>query len=288
MKVTVHNNSGFCFGVVEAIKTAEQKLDNGEELYCLGDIVHNEAEINRLSDAGLKIINHNDLKNLSGKKVLVRAHGEPPSTYQDIEKNNVTLVDATCPIVLKLQQKIKKASEEFSSLEGQIVIYGKKGHPEVVGLNGQIGNKAIVITSEKDLDLIDFNKPVRLYSQTTMSAEIFEVLAEKIFSKMQQVSKNPDFEKNNTVCGQMKRRTPDLRLFAVQYDIILFVSGKKSSNGRYLYGIVKEQNDNTFFISNKDEIQKQWFVNVDSVGICGATSTPQWLMDEVADSVRKM
>ncbi|MEA3505062.1 MAG: 4-hydroxy-3-methylbut-2-enyl diphosphate reductase [Bacteroidota bacterium] len=288
MKVTVHNNSGFCFGVVEAIKTAEQKLDNGEELYCLGDIVHNEAEINRLSDAGLKIINHNDLKNLSGKKVLVRAHGEPPSTYQDIEKNNVTLVDATCPIVLKLQQKIKKASEEFSSLEGQIVIYGKKGHPEVVGLNGQIGNKAIVITSEKDLDLIDFNKPVRLYSQTTMSAEIFEILAEKIFSKMQQVSKNPDFEKNNTVCGQMKRRTPDLRLFAVQYDIILFVSGKKSSNGRYLYGIVKEQNDNTFFISNKDEIQKQWFVNVDSVGICGATSTPQWLMDEVADSVRKM
>jgi len=229
---------------------------------------NNEAEIKRLADAGLKIIDYNDLSGLSGKKVLVRAHGEPPSTYKNIKQNSVHLVDATCPIVLKLQQRIKEAGKEFMDDEGQIVIYGKKGHPEVIGLNGQIDNKAIIISSESDLDLIDYSKPVRLYSQTTMSAEIFEVLADKIFIRMKEIS--------------------DLRLFAKQHDIILFVSGKKSSNGKYLYGIVKEKNINTYFISNKEEINREWFINADTVGVCGATSTPQWLMDEVAESIKKL
>lgn len=283
MKVQINKNSGFCFGVVNAIKIAEEALKSSSGLFSLGDIVHNEEEINRLKKHGLTTITKEEFFQLKNCHVLIRAHGEPPETYNYAKKNNITLIDATCPVVLKLQKRVKRSYLENHKNEGQIVILGKKGHAEVAGLAGQTANRAIIVESENDLGQIDYNKPVTIYSQTTHSLEKFKSLSEKIKKR---VGSEVAVTAKDTVCRQVTNRVPQLKKFVVDYGLILFVSGKKSSNGRFLYQECKKTNQNTKFISNLDELDASWFSNIQSVGICGATSTPQWLMEEVAEWVK--
>ncbi|RLD46589.1 MAG: 4-hydroxy-3-methylbut-2-enyl diphosphate reductase [Bacteroidetes bacterium] len=285
MQVSIDVNSGFCFGVVNAIQAAEDYLKIHDELYCLGDIVHNNMEVNRLSKLGLVIINHEQFEKLNNVDVLIRAHGEPPETYRIALKNKINLLDASCPVVLRLQNNIRKGHQEINKTDGQVVIYGKQGHAEVVGLAGQTADEAIIISDENDLSKIDLSKPIELYSQTTKSIEGFNSLVENI-------KKNKDtdtvFNINDTICRQVSHRAPQLRGFSNLHDVIIFVSGKKSSNGKYLYSICYETNKRTYFISSPDEIDMQWFEEEDSVGICGATSTPRWLMDETKIFIEKM
>lgn len=280
MKVEIDKNSGFCFGVVNAIKIAEDSLKEKTGLYCLGDIVHNGEEINRLEKLGLKTITRADYFKLSNCTVLIRAHGEPPETYQYAKENNIMLIDATCPVVLKLQKRVRKAFEDFKEENGQIVILGKKGHAEVDGLNGQTNNEAIIIQEKVDLDKIDFSRPATFFSQTTRSIEEFKKIAEEIKSR---AGINVPVKINDTICRQVANRVPILQKFVTRYDLILFVSGKKSSNGKFLYEVCKQKNPNTFFVSNTDDLKIDWFKSVGKVGICGATSTPQWLMEHIAD-----
>lgn len=293
MKVVIDKNSGFCFGVVFAIEQAEAELEQDGELYCLGDIVHNNMEVERLKAKGLKIINHEDLINLKDCKVLIRAHGEPPETYQTALKNNIQLVDASCPVVLKLQNRVRTA---FNSIvdeeeqEGQIVIYGQEGHAEVNGLVGQTKGNAIVVRSEEDLDKIDFNIPVHLYSQTTKSTKGFEQMKEWITNriiKQQGSIADKDFVYNDTLCRQVSNREPQMKVFANDHDVILFVAGKKSSNGKALHSVCESVNPQSYFISSEDDIDLKWLENADSVGICGATSTPMWLMEQVVGYITK-
>ncbi|MBX9850911.1 MAG: 4-hydroxy-3-methylbut-2-enyl diphosphate reductase [Cytophagaceae bacterium] len=290
MKVTIDKNSGYCFGVEFAIKMAEDEMQNGDTLYCLGDIVHNSMEVKRLNQKGLRIIDRNDLMNLRDCKVLIRAHGEPPETYQIALKNNIELVDASCPVVLKLQNRVKHAYDKASDVKGQIVIYGQPGHAEVIGLAGQTKDEAIVITTEEDLNKIDFNKPITLFSQTTKSTQGFY----KIKSLIEERIKNTgtleqlDFEYNDSICRQVSNREPQLRKFSKEHDVVIFVSGKKSSNGKALYGVCKAENPRSYFIENETEIDPSWFKPTDSVGICGATSTPMWLMEQVSDFIQKL
>lgn len=284
MKITIDPESGFCFGVVFAIQMAEAELDESGTLYCLGDIVHNNMEVERLTKKGLKIINHEQLKELKDCKVLIRAHGEPPETYQIAVKNNIELIDASCPVVLKLQNRVRTSYKEVIENNGQIVIYGETGHAEVNGLVGQTGGKAIIVTGEQDLHKIDFQRPVYLFSQTTKSTEGFNrirsLIAEKVGSFKEIVDKT-DFNANDTICRQVSNREPQLQKFAKLHDAIIFVSGKKSSNGKALYGVCLATNPKTHFVSEVSEIQKDWFKDVETVGICGATSTPMWLMEDV-------
>ncbi len=279
MIVDIDKKSGFCFGVINAIREAENELSSSGKLYCLGDIVHNGKEVERLEKMGLKSISKEEFFTLKNCKVLIRAHGEPPETYEYARNNNIELIDATCPVVITLQERVKKSHDTHAGKEGQIVIYGKKGHAEIIGLNGQTGNNAIVIESINEVDKIDMTRPVSLYSQTTKRVEDFHAIADLVKTKIQP---GVPLEIKDTICRQVSNRVPHLREFAKKYDVVLFVAGKKSSNGQYLYTICKEENPHTYIVSEIAELDEKWFEKVESVGICGATSTPEWLMEEFA------
>ena len=278
MRVEIDNDSGFCFGVVTAIRKAEEELEKTGTLYCLGDIVHNSDEVQRLSDKGLRIITHEEMEQLHDVKVLLRAHGEPPATYELARRNNIEIIDATCPVVLRLQQRIKQSFATTENRRPQIVIYGKKGHAEVNGLVGQTAGEAIVIENIAELDRVDFTRPIALYSQTTKSLTGFKEVIDKIQRRM---APGVPFQSYDTICRQVANRVEKLQHFARNHDVILFVTGKKSSNGKVLYGNCLEVNPATHLISNASEINPEWIEGADSVGICGATSTPRWLMEEV-------
>ncbi len=280
MKIEIDNNSGFCFGVMRATTTAESELTKKQPLYCLGDIVHNGQEVERLTKLGLITIDHTQLVQLQNARVLLRAHGEPPHTYELAHKNNITIIDATCPVVLKLQQKIKQAYTAHPN--AQIVIYGKIGHAEVIGLEGQTEGNAIVIEDENDLSKINFNRPIILFSQTTKSIEGFNKLVNIIKTK---ITNTIHFEYHDTICRNVANRIPDIKHFATQFDVILFVAGAKSSNGKILFNECLKVNPHTYLISSPDELQHKWFNNIQSVGICGATSTPKWLMETIKSKV---
>lgn len=278
LDVKIDQNSGFCFGVVYAIEMAEDILTEEGNLYCLGDIVHNDEEVRRLEQKGLKIINHEELKSLHGVKVLIRAHGEPPSTYQLALQNNLELIDASCPVVLKLQNRIKNSYDK----DEDIYIYGKHGHAEVVGLLGQTNNTAVVFQDLEELDLANLPKEITLYSQTTKSTDNFYEINEVL-------SKNGiSVKSNDTICRQVSNRDKELRDFAKNFDVIIFVSGTKSSNGKVLYQVCKEQNQRTYFVSSIHDVKTEWFGLDEKVGICGATSTPMWLMEEVQSHLEKL
>jgi 4-hydroxy-3-methylbut-2-enyl diphosphate reductase len=288
MEVSIDKNSGYCFGVEFAIKMAEDEMENQEPLYCLGDIVHNDMEVKRLKEKGLVVIDRDQLQSLSNCKVLIRAHGEPPETYRLAIENNIELIDASCPVVLKLQHRVKTAFDKMERENGQIVIYGKKGHAEVIGLTGQTLEKAIVVMEDSDLEKIDFQRPVTLFSQTTKSTKGFYALSEKIEGKIKQAKgelSTLDFNSNDSICRQVSNREPQLQRFAHENDVILFVSGKKSSNGKALFQVCLAENPRSYFIENEEEIDKDWLQPGDRVGICGATSTPMWLMEQVESFV---
>ena len=275
LDVTIDTKSGFCFGVEFAIEIAEEVLREEGELYCLGDIVHNDMEVKRLEEMGLKIIDHEELENMNDVKVLIRAHGEPPSTYDLAIKNNITLMDASCPVVLKLQNRIKKSHDK----DEKIYIYGKHGHPEVKGLMGQTGKDAVVFQDIKELDLNNLPKSLTLYTQTTKSKEKFY----EIVSKLTKTGVNVNV--NDTLCRQVSNRDNQLQDFSNNFDKIVFVSGTKSSNGNALFNVCKQNNSNSYFVSSSDEIDKGWFNKDERVGVCGATSTPMWLMEEVKERI---
>ena len=275
LQVTIDPNSGFCFGVVYAIQMAEDLLEEQGYLYCLGDIVHNDVEVERLQQKGLRIIGHEQLRDLHDEAVLIRAHGEPPQTYQVALQNNLTLIDASCPVVLKLQNRIKSSFDK----EEQIFIYGKHGHAEVIGLLGQTNNRAVVFENVEELLQHQLPPKITLYSQTTKSTGNFYHIKESLEEQGFEV------EANDTICRQVSNRDKDLRKFAAQFDKIVFVSGTKSSNGKVLYQVCKETNPATYFISKVEELQPEWFAEGDTVGICGATSTPMWLMEKVREAL---
>jgi 4-hydroxy-3-methylbut-2-en-1-yl diphosphate reductase len=290
MKVTIDPRSGFCFGVTHAIEFAESELNHNGHLFCLGDIVHNNLEVDRLKSLGLTIIGEEEFKTLHNNKVLIRAHGEPPETYKTAFQNNIELIDATCPIVLNLQKQIRQAYLEMVEKNGQIAIYGKKGHAEVIGLAGQTNGRAIVIGNEKDLDMIDFSRPVRLYSQTTMDTEGFLKIVGMIGDRIKDIRQDDhfDFSWRNTICRQVSNRSVQLVEFAKQYQVVVFVSGKKSSNGMYLYDLCRSVNPRTYLVSGKEDLQMEWFNSVRDAGICGATSTPKWLLEEIGEEVKSI
>ena len=290
MKVNIDKSSGFCFGVVNAIQLAEMKLNKNETLYCLGDIVHNSAEVKRLKKKGLVTINYEQFKALKNCKVLLRAHGEPPETYEIALKNNIKLIDASCPVVLKLQNNIKLGFDSIIKKGGQVVVYGKEGHAEVNGLVGQTNGKAIVIGGIEDLNKIDFSKPVNLFSQTTKSIEGFYEIQNEIKNRMiaTQGKEDIEFIVNDTICRQVSHRQPQLREFVKQHDVVVFASGQKSSNGKMLFEVCKKENPNTHFVSDVDELNSDWFKNTDSIGVCGATSTPRWLMEKIAKNIEML
>lgn len=287
MEVLIDDKAGYCFGVVKAIGAAEEVLKNEGGLYCLGDIVHNSAEVERLKNLGLEVIGHEMLEGLRGKKVLIRAHGEPPETYRRAERLDIKLVDATCPIVLALQQRIRKGYDEMRPVGGQIVIFGKPGHAEVVGLTGQTDGTALIVSSPDDIDAIDVNRPIRLYSQTTKSREEYRQLIDNINERLKQSGNQTIRQSSNhfvaydTVCNRVANRARDLEGFARSVDVLLFVAGSNSSNGHYLYEYCRKVQPKTYLIGGPDEVQPQWLEEINSIGISGATSTPRWLMEEV-------
>ncbi len=289
MSVEIDVNSGFCFGVVTAIRKAEEELAKSGQLHCLGDIVHNAGEVERLRTKGLRTITHEELGKLSDVKVLLRAHGEPPQTYQTAERNNITIIDATCPVVLQLQRRIKKAYNEGLEAEKEggakplIVIYGKNGHAEVNGLVGQTNGEAVVIQDLAGVDTLDLSRDILLYSQTTKSLEGFREVVEEIKRR----KKNGKFEYFDTICRQVANRMEKMREFAAGHEVVLFVSGAKSSNGKVLFEKCREVNPRSYLISDETQIDPSWTEGADSIGICGATSTPLWLMEKVADKIRE-
>ncbi len=288
MQVETDDRSGFCFGVQNAVEIAEKALRKGEKVFSLGHIVHNDKEVERLAALGLESIDHNRFRELRNCKVLIRAHGEPPETYQIAEKNNITIIEATCPIVKKLQYRIMTSWEKSVEENGQIVIFGKPGHAEVVGLLGQTNNKAILVSKPDETGKIDFTRPVTLFSQTTMSPVDYAELADNIRSKMKEAGvTNPDKLLNikKTICGQVSNREPHLREFSRKHDIIIFVSGRESSNGKMLFAVCREINPHSYFVSSPDEIDRKWFEGKKSAGVCGATSTPRWLIEQVRDFI---
>ncbi|MBQ0047502.1 MAG: 4-hydroxy-3-methylbut-2-enyl diphosphate reductase [Prevotellaceae bacterium] len=278
MVIEIDTGSGFCFGVTTAINKAEEELAQSESLYCLGDIVHNGREVDRLQKMGLRTVGHEDIDTLHDTKMLLRAHGEPPITYRKAKERNITLIDATCPVVLNLQKRIKKAYEEG----GQIVIYGKNGHAEVVGLVGQTEGNAIVIENLEDAKHLDFSKDIQLFSQTTKSLEGFREIVSYIEQNMKD---GAQFHYFDTICRQVASRIPNIKSFAAKHDVILFVCGKKSSNGKVLYNQCLTVNQNTYMIDDPSEIDFKWFEGVKSIGICGATSTPKWLMEQCKNRI---
>ena len=298
MQITVDEHSGFCPGVVSAIRKAEEQLAEADSLYCLGDIVHNSEEVARLERMGLCTIDHEQMRQLRDTRVLFRAHGEPPTTYQMARQNGIEIIDATCPVVLKLQQRIRQVYEDARGTMHdarctmhdadrqsiQIVIFGKKGHAEVNGLVGQTEGTAIVIERPEDIDKVDFARPVRLFSQTTMPVDTFRQLAATMRSRMQHPD---DFEFRDTICRQVANRIPHLREFSRQHDVVLFVSGRKSSNGKALFGVCHEENPRSYFVSHPEEVTPEMVSGAQSVGICGATSTPRWQMEAVARKLQE-
>ncbi len=284
IEVEIDKESGFCFGVTTAIGSAECELKNSDVLYCLGDIVHNSLEVERLQKLGLRTIEHEEFALLKGKKVLLRAHGEPPSTYQTALKNDITIIDATCPVVLRLQRKIHACYMENRQKAMQIVIYGKRGHAEVNGLVGQTEGTAIVIEKPEDLDRLDYNKDISLFSQTTMSLDGFHQIVDEIRNR---ISKDVLFDYHDTICRQVANRLPNIKSFASKHDWIYFVAGTKSSNGRMLFEECLKANPHTTFISSAEEIIQPLPNFVSTVGVCGATSTPKWLMEEVAERIKE-
>ena len=285
IKVEIDEGSGFCFGVVTAIHKAEEELAKGETLYCLGDIVHNSREVDRLKTMGLITINREEFKQLKNAKVLLRAHGEPPETYIIARENNIEIIDATCPVVLRLQKRIRQGYLADSDEEKQIVIYGKSGHAEVLGLVGQTDGKAIVIEKAEEAKKLDLNKSIRLFSQTTKSLDEFQEIVEYF---KQHISPEATFEYYDTICRQVANRMPKLREFAATHDLIFFVSGKKSSNGKMLFEECLKVNANSHLIDNEKEIDPSLLQNVKSIGICGATSTPKWLMEKIYNHIRTL
>ncbi len=292
MEVTIDKSSGYCFGVEFAIQMAEDEMATDGLLYCLGDIVHNDMEVQRLYEKGLRIIDREELQELRDCKVLIRAHGEPPETYQVALRNNIELIDASCPVVLKLQNRVKHSYDKMQEVNGQVVIYGQKGHAEVIGLTGQTNKEAIVVTTPEDLQLVDFSRPVTLYSQTTKSTKGFYDIKERIEEELKAHRGGDlttvDFNANDSICRQVSNREPHLMRFSKEHDVIIFVSSKKSSNGKALYSVCRQQNDSSYFIANESELEAEWFVNANSVGICGATSTPMWLMEQVACHIKTL
>lgn len=289
IKIEIDSDSGFCFGVVRVIELAEKMLDEDGKLFCLGDIVHNNRELDRLKRKGLVVINYDDFKQLKNCKILIRAHGEPPETYQIAEKNNIELIDGTCPVVLKLQQRIKEKYTKLKPDNGQIVVYGKKGHAEVRGLTGHTDNKAIIVESVEDLKGIDISRPIHLFAQTTKSKEGYHNIVEKIKEMYHSgTDKKIYLHCTDSICAQVSTRSTRIRDFCKRHDIIVFVSGEKSSNGKILFEVCKKENSNSYFISSEDQIKDFWFTNAKSVGVCGATSTPKWLMEEVAEVIKKL
>lgn len=280
--VEIDKESGFCFGVVNAIRKAEEELAKGETLYCLGDIVHNSREVERLKAMGLITINHEQFRLLHNAKVLLRAHGEPPETYKTAKENNIEIIDATCPVVLQLQKRIKKEYQDGEPEEKQIVIFGKKGHAEVLGLVGQAKGKAIVLEEADEMHKIDLSKDIRLYSQTTKSLNEFGTIVGYI---KKHLSPQATFKYYDTICRQVVNRIPNISKFALSHDLIFFVSGKKSSNGKMLFEECLRVNPNSHLIDSKDEIDDSLLKEAHSIGICGATSTPKWLMEEVYNYV---
>lgn len=292
MEVTIDKNSGYCFGVEFAIQMAEDEMEGNNTLYCLGDIVHNSMEVERLHAKGLRIINKEELKELTNCKVLIRAHGEPPETYKIALDNNIELIDASCPVVLKLQNRVKHAYDKLEEIKGQIVIYGQVGHAEVIGLTGQTNDEAIIVTCEDDLQKIDFTRPVTLFSQTTKSTagfyKIKALIEEKIKLYNPENADEIEFDANDSICRQVSNREPQLTKFSIEQDVIIFVSGKKSSNGKALYSVCKANNERSYFVENESEIESSWFKSNDKVGICGATSTPMWLMERVEKYINEI
>ncbi len=288
MLVEIDTQSGFCFGVQNAVEVAEEALQKGEKVFSLGPIVHNDKEVERLSSLGLVSIDHEQYRNLKNCKVLIRAHGEPPETYLTAERNNITIIEATCPIVKKLQSRIKDTWLKIKDGKGQIVIFGKPGHAEVVGLLGQINNDGILVSSPSDIGKIDIKKPVYLFAQTTMSVADFTEFVRELRSKMSKygiTDINKNLNINKTICGQVSNREPHLRAFAKKHDTVIFVSGRESSNGRMLYSVCKDVNPDTHFVSSPEELKESWFKGKRSAGICGATSTPKWLIENIYDII---
>ncbi len=285
MNIEIDQFSGFCFGVVNAIRKAEDQLQQSNRLYCLGDIVHNSIEVERLRQKGLQTLTHEEMAELHHCRVLFRAHGEPPSTYQLARENDIDIVDATCPVVLSLQKRIKRIYQEHKGSQTQLLIFGKAGHAEVNGLVGQTDNTAIVIEKKEDLDQLDFGRPIVMFSQTTKSESAYMELVEMIKAR---IEKPELFEYHNTICRQFGNRLPKIKEFAAKHDCIIFVSDAKSSNGKALYKACCEMNGCSHFVSGPQDLQSQWFEGKENVGICGATSTPAWLMEEVRDRIATM
>jgi len=284
--IEIDDKSGFCFGVVTAIRKAEEELNASGKLYCLGDIVHNSDEVERLRKAGMTTITHADLQSLSGVKVLLRAHGEPPETYETARRQGIRIIDATCPVVLRLQRNIFETyHDNRPGTRPQIVIYGKRGHAEVNGLVGQTAGSAIVVEDISEISVIDFTRDVALYSQTTMPLEGFRAISDAIRSRLASGAK---LVTSDTICRQVANRVEHLRTFAAAHDVVLFVAGKKSSNGKVLFNHCLEVNPHTHLVSNENEILPDWFAAAERIGICGATSTPSWLMERVSLRVKEI
>ncbi len=280
LQIEIDSSSGFCFGVTTAIKKAEEELSKGETLYCLGDIVHNSMEVERLERKGLITINHKQLEELRHVKVLLRAHGEPPETYQIAQRNHITIIDATCPVVLALQRRIKRQYEDDK--DTQIVIFGKNGHAEVLGLVGQTAGKAIVVEHIEDVKTLNFQRSIHLYSQTTKSLDEFH----RIISYIQEhISPKATFKSYDTICRQVANRMPNIAAFAAKHDLIIFVAGRKSSNGKVLFKECQRMNKNSYQIESASELDPAWYKDVNTIGICGATSTPKWLMEECRNQI---
>ena len=282
-QITIDPNAGFCFGVVKAIDSAEKALAECHKLYCLGDIVHNNAEVQRLRGMGLEMIDNEMLGKLSDTKVLIRAHGEPPETYEVARRQHISLIDATCPIVLALQKKVREGYEHMRTVGGQVVIFGKPGHAEVIGLNGQTGNTAVIVSNPAEWHAVDFSRPIRLFSQTTKSHEEYQQLIDAM-----QAQGCKDFVAYDTICRRVANRAADLERFAAGTDVLVFVSGSNSSNGRYLYEYSRKVQPRTYMISDETELEQAWFEGAQRVGITGATSTPRWLMERVRDEIASM
>ena len=282
MKVTIDNRSGFCFGVVRAISRAEQALGEGGTVFSLGDIVHNRIEVQRLQQLGLETVSHALMESLCGRRLFIRAHGEPPSTFATARRLGIEVIDATCPVVARLQEKVKRAHAEMRACGGQVVILGKRGHAEVVGLTGQVAEPTLVVESEADLARIDFTRPIHFLSQTTQSVDLFRLLHERMLERAADPAR---VVADETICRQVSGREQHLRTFAAAYDVIVFVCGRKSSNGRVLFEVCRDANPRSYNVEEAGELEAAWFDGACQVGICGATSTPEWLMREVAEAI---
>ena len=284
MNVIIDDNSGFCFGVVRAIGEAESALQSVGEVYCLGDIVHNRVEVQRLEQLGLHTVSHEDMERLGGRTLLIRAHGEPPRTYRKAEELGITIIDATCPVVARLQRRVSEAYSKMQEVGGSVVLLGKRGHAEVIGLTGQVNDDVTVIEGEADLNLIDFSRPIYFLSQTTQSIGLFNQLAEEIKSRAEGVEVTID----DTICRRVAGREALLADFSRSVDVVVFVCGRKSSNGRVLYEVCRSANPRCYKIEEGSELESAWFEGAERVGICGATSTPRWLMEQVAEEVKRL